>query len=133
LKRPRIQEAIEALKQELGEHNYVVRLPKKEREKLFSQYYEVWYREEFERRLADMGPEFRANVLNRRNYRLDRKRRQLGNIDYNFIHDKCVAYAMARCTRAFGDVNRKKKRYDKFRKDSDRNKWQYRSVRGCAY
>lgn len=108
--------------------HYTVRKPKKEREKLYSNYYEVAYINQFQRLLAGLGWHERECVERRQDMTLRWKYRVQGNRDYNIIHKQSVQFALAYCDKLFGPLNRKKPRYDKFTR-----KWQYRSVKGCAY
>lgn len=126
LKEPDIQLRIKVL-QETTPH-YVVRKPKRVREKLYSEYYELLYRQMFDHLLSQMGWQEREFVMRRQDLTLKKKWRVQANQDYNVIHKQCVKYANEYCTKMFGPVNRKKPRYDKMTK-----KMQYRSVKGCAY
>lgn len=126
LKKPHVQARIKEV--QAATPHYVIRKPKEEREKLYSQYYEMAYINHFQRLMSEMGWHERECVDRRQDMVLRWKYRVQGNRDYNIIHKQCVEFALAYCDKLFGPLNRKKPRYDKFTQ-----KWQYRSVKGCAY
>lgn len=126
LKRDRVKAEIERVLQ--SGVTCILRAGVKERSKLYTAYYEVFYRQHFEKQLAELGSYYRDCVLNRRNEAYSRKDRIEGNQNYNVMHKNSVQFAIAQCDAMFGPLNRKKPRFDRFTK-----KMQYRSVKGCAY
>lgn len=126
LKRDRVKAEIERVLQSGVE--CIVRANVRERSKLYTTYYDRFYRQHFEKQLSELGSYYRDCVLNRRNAVYSYKDRKEGNRNYNVMHKNSVQFAIAQCDAMFGPLNRKKPRFDRFTK-----KMQYRSVKGCAY
>lgn len=117
LKVPEVQARISQII-ESGEYNCVVRKPKKERTKLYSAYYEQAYHLKYRELREGLGHHVRYCLDERYNRTIRWKDRKEGHLTHRIIHKQAVQFAMEYCNSLFGNLNRKKPRFNKYvRKD----------------
>jgi phage terminase small subunit len=113
LKRPEVQARIRQVL-ESGEYNCVVRKPKKARVKLYSEYYEQAYDWKYAEQKALLGHQVRHCLEERYNRTMRWKDRKEGHLTHRILHKQAAQFATDYCNSLFGELNRKRPRYNKY-------------------
>lgn len=113
LKKESIQARIKQII-ESGEYNCIVRRSKHDRRKLYTQYYDQAYQWKYEEQKAALGYEVKRCLEERYNRTMRWKERKEGHLTHRILHKQAVQFAMDYCNNLFGELNRKRPRYDKY-------------------
>lgn len=113
LKKPEIQARIKEII-DSGNYQCIVRRNKKERQKLYSQYYEQAYQWKYEEQKATLGYDVKRCLEERYNRTLRWKERKEGHLTHRILHKQAAQFATEYCNGLFGELNRKRPRYDKY-------------------
>jgi hypothetical protein len=115
LKKPAIRERIQQII--ASGVPCIVRLPLKQRQSLYANEFQMLFYTKMADLRAGLGSKYKEYLDERYNkQRFNRRERKEGHMTYRLHRRQATEYAMAICDAKYGQLSRKKKRWDKFTK-----------------